>query len=250
MASATRDTCHRAPGALRSPSRPATVGSVRVVAPARSIPMRVAIVAVVAADRASTSLIIGTAGAGQRSGNRASARPRSSSCSPTRVTSIAPAGVRSAPSSATTSPGRSRSTATSIPQDQVTHQHPNLGTSSLRPGAGQGHPRSSARAAAHGDDRVVAGTITTVEAAKAQARSSAATPGRSTSADRSSSSASNAGLVEDRDAELLGLGELRSRALADHDVARLLRHARRDLAAARGDLGRGFVARAVARANR
>ena len=45
-------------------------------------------------------------------------------------------------------------------------------------------------------------------------------------------------------AELLGLGELRARALADHDVARLLRHAAGDLAAARLDLGRGFVARA------
>src|SRR5205085_9873668 len=46
--------------------------------------------------------------------------------------------------------------------------------------------------------------------------------------------------VEDRDSELLGLRQLRSRARAHHDVARLLRHAVRDLAAARLQLGLGL----------
>src|SRR5262249_32336249 len=50
------------------------------------------------------------------------------------------------------------------------------------------------------------------------------------------------GFVENGDAELLGLRELRARALAYDDVARLLRHAADDLAAARFDLARRFVA--------
>src|SRR5207244_7284459 len=52
-------------------------------------------------------------------------------------------------------------------------------------------------------------------------------------------------LVQNRDAELLGLAELRPRALTDDDVAGLLRNARRHFAAARTDLVRRFVARAL-----
>src|SRR6185369_7912201 len=51
------------------------------------------------------------------------------------------------------------------------------------------------------------------------------------------------GFVERRHAELLGLRELRAGAVAEHDVARLLRDAPRDLSAARDDRGRGFVTR-------
>src|SRR3954454_3881486 len=50
-------------------------------------------------------------------------------------------------------------------------------------------------------------------------------------------------LVEGGDAELLRLRQLRTRALADDDVARLLRHAAGDLAAARLELGLRLLAR-------
>src|SRR5215207_5583729 len=50
-------------------------------------------------------------------------------------------------------------------------------------------------------------------------------------------------LVERGDAELLRLRQLRAGALADHDVAGLLRHAAGDLAAARLELGLRLFAR-------
>src|SRR5688572_9202034 len=50
-------------------------------------------------------------------------------------------------------------------------------------------------------------------------------------------------IVEDRDAQALGLGQLRPRALPDHDVTRLLGNTARDLAPARFDLGCRFIAR-------
>src|SRR5215467_6439201 len=50
------------------------------------------------------------------------------------------------------------------------------------------------------------------------------------------------GLVEERHAELLRLGELRTGILAHDDVARLLRHAAGHLAAARLDLGLRLLA--------
>src|SRR5262249_29387132 len=53
------------------------------------------------------------------------------------------------------------------------------------------------------------------------------------------------GFVENGDTELLGLGQLRARALAGDDIARLLRDAAGDLAAPRRDLRGRFVARAV-----
>ena len=245
VASATRDRVIT-PGAFPIPAGRGRYRSRRVAAADPKHPERVAIVAVVV-------LVVVNARDHRRALAKSAARhvpsgpPEIVELSPQESDDIAPAGSSVVRAQRRTSPGSSSIDGQLIPQDQVSITTRTSFELDVPAAAGQ-DITEFAQGRAHGDDRVVAGHDKTDEEAKAQQPAAATTVDlqRRLASRRSGRAAprtpASSRIVTPSSSAFV---ELRARALPDHDVARLLRHAAGHLAAARGDLGRGFVARAA-----